>query len=204
MEMLTAVTADVMNRLSPDAGVVMVDVDLDGITDASSMVALIDQMRTDPQHWIGVTDGGIKVNEGRTWWSPTFDGKRMPYVGDKFLDTAEPKISFTLLEMTPENVVLASAAADVDTSVATKTVITPRATVKKGDYHENLVFVTMVGTDGLYVAVQENALCTKGLDLSTADKNVAKLAVEFTAHKNDPNSRDTLPQRYFFLRNAAA
>ena len=204
MEMLTAVTADVMNRLSPDAGVVMVDVDLDGITDASSMVALIDQMRADPQHWIGVTDGGIKVNEGRTWWSPTYDGKRMPYVGDKFLDTAEPKISFTLLEMTPENVKLASAAADVNTDVATKTVITPRATVKKGDYHTNLVFVTMVGTDGLYVAVQENALCTKGLDLSTADKNVAKLAVEFTAHKNDPTSQDTLPQRYFFLRNAAA
>lgn len=205
MSMLTAVSADVMNRLSPDAGIVLCDIDdIETVADAEAMVEIIEQMRGDPEHWIGVTDGGIKVTEGRTWWSPAFDGKRMPWKGDKFLDTAEPKMSFTLLEMTPENVSRASAAADIKKDSETKTTVTPRATIKAGDYRKNLVFVTMVGPDGLYIAVQDNALCTKGVDASTADKNVAKLAVEFVAHQENPNDYDLLPQRYYFLKKSAA
>ena len=203
--MLPAVYADVMNRLSPDAGIVMCDVDdIDAVETAEAMAELIEQMRGQPEHWIGVTDGGIKVNEGRTWWSPGFDGKRMPWKGDKFLDTAEPKMTFTLLEMTPDNMKRASAAADIVKSSETKTTVNPRATIKEGDYHKNIVFVTMVGTDGLYVAVQKNALCTKGVDISTADKAVAKLAVEFMAHQENPNDYDKLPQYYFFVKKSAA
>lgn len=203
MDLITAVTADVINKLSPDAGLVMVDVDLSSVEDAESMVALIEENRGDPEHWIGVTDGGITVNEGRSFWSPTFDGKRMPFIGDKFLDTAEPTVSFTLLEMTPENIKSASAAADIVGS-APKVVVQPRASVRKNDYHTNLVFVTMIGTDGLYVVEQDNALCTKGLDQSTGDKSVAQTSVEFAAHKSDPTKLDTLPQRYYFLSSSAA
>lgn len=205
MNMLTAVSADVMNRLSPDAGIVMCDIDdINAVETAEAMAELIEQMRGQPEHWIGVTDGGIKVTEGRTWWSPGFDGKRMPWKGDKFPDTAEPKMTFTLLEMTPDNMKRASAAADIVKSSETKTAVLPRATIKPGDYHKNIVFVTMVGTDGLYVAVQKNALCTKGVDISTADKAVAKLAVEFMAHQENPNDYDELPQYYFFLKKSAA
>lgn len=203
MEMITAVTADVMNRLSPDAGVVMCDVDLSNIADAAAAAALIEEHRGDPAHWIGVTDGGIKVNEARSTWTPTFDGKRMPYKGDKFLDTAEPKISFTMLEFVPENVVLASGAADKGGS-GNHTTITPRASYKLEDYKTNVVFMTMVGPEGIYAVELKNALCTKGLDLSTADKDVGKLAVEFTGHKDDPTKMDTLPIDYHFFVSAAA
>ena len=203
MDMLTAVTADVINKLSPDAGVVMCDVDLSGVADAAAMAALIEENRGKAANWIGVTDGGIKVNEGRTFWSPTFDGKRMPYIGDKFLETAEPKISFTLLEMTPENVVRASAAADQSGS-APHITVKPRASIQKEDYKTNVVFATMIGHEGIYVVELKNALCTKGLDLSTADKAVGKIAVEFTGHKDDPKQVDTLPIEYHFFAAATA
>lgn len=203
MEMLTAVTADVMNKLSPDAGVVLYDVDLSSLTDAAAVAALIEEHRGDVAHWIGVTDGGIKVNEGRSAWSPTFDGKRMSFKGDKFLDTAEPKISFTLLEYVPENVVLASGAAD-KSGEGTHIKVTPRASYKDTDYKSNVVFFTMIGTEGIYAAELKNALCTKGLDMSTADKAVGKLAVEFTGHKDDPATLDTLPIEYHFFSAAAA
>lgn len=203
MDMLTAVTADVMNNLSPDAGIVMYDIVLEDVTDAKTMVQLIEEMRGDAAHWIGVTDGGIKVNEGRTAWSPNWDGKRMDFVGDKFLDKAEPKISFTMLEFIPENVVLASGAADKD-GTDTHVTVTPRASYKAEDYKRNVVFVTMVGAEGIYAAELQNALCTKGLDASTADKAVAKLAVEFTGHKSDPTELDTLPIKYHFFPAANA
>ena len=204
MEMLTAVTADVMNKLSPDAGLGMYDRDLSNVSDAAPMAALIDPHRGDPAHWIGVTDGGIKVNEGRSAWSPNWDGKRMPFIGDKHLDTAEPKISFTLLEFIAENVMLASGAADKTGDATNHVKVTPRASYKREDYKTNVVFVTMVGPEGLYAAELHNALCTKGLDVSTADKAVAKLAVEFTGHKSDPTKLDTLPIDYHFFPAAAA
>lgn len=198
MEMLTAVTADVMNRLAPDAGVVMYDVDLADVADAAAAAALIETNRGDPEHWIGVTDGGIKIKEGRSTWSPTFDGKRMPFKGDKFLDTAEPTIGFTLLEYIPENVVLASGAADKSGSGG-HIKVTPRASYKDEDYKSNVVFMTMVGSEGIYCAELKNALCTKGLDMTTANKAVGKLAVEFMGHKDDPKSLDTLPIDYHFF-----
>lgn len=203
MDMLTAVTADTINNLSPDAGVVMRDVDLATVNNAAAMVALIETTRKDPAKWIGVTDGGVKVNEGRSFWSPQFDGKRMPYKGDKFLDTAEPKITFTLLEMTADNVKAASSAAD-KTGTTGKVTVQPRASIQEGDYYSNLVFVTMIGHEGLYVVEMDNALCTKGLDFSSGDKKVGQLAVEFTGHKNDPTELDTLPIRYHFLPAATA
>jgi hypothetical protein len=126
----------------------------------------------------------------------------MPYKGDKFLDTAEPKISFTMLEFVPENVVLASGAADKGGS-GNHTTITPRGSYKLEDYKTNVVFMTMVGPEGIYATELKNALCTKGLDLSTADKNVGKLAVEFTGHKDDPAKKDTLPIDYHFFASAA-
>ena len=202
MEMLTAVTADVINNLSPDAGILLFNVPIDSVADAEAMAALIEQNRSKAGTWGGVTDGDIKVNEGRSSWSPTFNGKRMPFKGDKFLDTAEPKISFTMLEFSPENFVVASGAADKSGS-GTHITVTPRASYKDTDYLANVLWCTMKGHDGIYVVELQNALCTKGIDSTAGDKKVAQLAVEFTGHKNDPTELDTLPIKYHFFAKKA-
>ena len=198
MEMLTAVTADVINNLSPDAGIVLFNVPLDDVADAEAMAALIETNRGKAGTWGGVSDGDIKVKEGRTSWSPTFNGKRMPFKGDKFPDNAEPKVSFTMLEMTPENFVVASGAADKDGN-GTHITVTPRASYKDSDYLTNMLWCTMKGHDGIYVVELLNALCTKGIDSTAGDRKVAQLAVEFTGHKDDPTKLDTLPIRYHFF-----
>lgn len=202
MEMLTAVTADVINNLSPDAGLLLFNVDIGSVADAEAMAALIDQNRGKAGNWGGVTDGDIKVTEGRSSWSPAFNGKRMPFKGDKFLDTAEPKISFTMLEFSPENFVVASGAADKAGS-GTHITVTPRASYKDTDYLTNVLWCTMKGHDGIYVVELQNALCTKGIDSTAGDKKVAQLAVEFTGHKNDPTELDTLPIKYHFFAKKA-
>lgn len=198
MQMLTAVTADVINKLSPDAGVLLCDVDLSGVTDAAAMAALIETNRGKAGTWLGVTDGDIKVNEGRSSWTPTFNGKRMPFKGDKFLDTAEPTISFTMLEFSPENFVVASGAA-AKAGSAPHVTVTPRASYEDADYKTNVVWATMIGHEGILAVELKNALCTKGIDGSAGDKKVAQLAVEFTGHQNSPNELDNLPIKYHFF-----
>ncbi len=202
MEMLTAVTADVINKLSPDAGVLLCDVDLSAVEDAEGMAALIAENRGKAGCWLGVTDGDIKVTEGRSSWSPTFNGKRMPFVGEKFLDTAEPKITCTMLEFSPENFIVASGAAD-QTGEGSKIVVTPRASYTAADYKTNVVWATMVGHEGICVVELLNALCTKGIDGSAGDKKVAQLAVEFTGHQSDPTKLDKLPVNYYFFGKKA-
>lgn len=201
MDMITAVNADVMNNLNPTAGVVMCNVSLDGVADAAAMAALIETSRGNAENWIGVTDGDIKVDEGRKSWSPTFNDKRMPFKGDKYLDTAEPKISFNMLEYIPENVVLASGAADQSGSGAHITV-TPRAEYKDADYKTNIVYATMVGHEGIYAVELLNALCVKGLSSTHGDKKVGQLAVEFMGHTADPSKKD-MPIKYHFFKATA-
>lgn len=198
MEMLTAVTADVINKLSPDAGILLFNVPLDSVTDAEAMAALINQNRGKAGTWGGVTDGDIKVTEARSAWSPTFNGNRMPFKNDKFLDTAEPKISVTMLEYTPENFVVASGAAD-KAGTGSHVTVTPRASYQDSDYLTNVLWCTMKGHDGIIVVELQNALCTKGIDSGAGDKKVAQLAVEFTGHKSDPAQLDTLPIKYHFF-----
>ncbi len=201
MDMITAVNADVMNNLSATAGVVMYNVSLDGVADAAAFAALIETNRGKAENWIGVTEGDIKVDEGRKSWSPTFNDKRMPFKGDKFLDTAEPKIGFNMLEYIPENVMLASGAAD-KTGSGSHITVTPRAEYKNEDYKTNVVYATMIGPEGIYVVELLNALCIKGLSSTNGDKKAGQLAVEFTGHTADPSKKE-MPIKYHFFKAKA-
>lgn len=203
MKMLTSVSAETINNLSPDAGVVMLDVSIDDVDTVEQLMTLIDTTRSDPAKWVGVTDGGIKVDEGRKTWSPNHDYKRMPTVDGTFFAGCEPKVSFTLVEMTPQNVKAASGAADIS-SVGNKTLVQPRANMKREDYHEKMLIVAMVGADGLYIVEADNVLCTKGLSSASGDQKVNQLSVEFMAHKGDYTDMETLPMRYYFIPETAA
>lgn len=199
--MITAVTADVINNLTPDAGVVLFNVDISAIETAAEMVALIETSSKTAENWLGVTDGGIKVDEGRKYWNPTYDSKRLSSIQEDYPDSAEPKISFTFLEQTPENIKAGSGAADI-TTTAQKTTIQPRLELKRTDYFTNIVFATMKGSDGIYVVELENALCTKGYSFASGDKKVGQSDVEFVGRVANPAVK-TLPIRYFVLTNAA-
>lgn len=198
LSMVSAITAETFNRMNFNAGMLLVDFDYASATDAASLMELIMSEEVQQSSWLGATRGGISVDEGRSYWSPDVDGKRMPFVGEKQFDTAEPKISGTLLEYRPKNVQIVSGAADLSTT-GQVTTVQPRATIKKGDYHTNVVFVGNVGPEGLYVAELKGALCTSGINSQSTDKDVGTLPFEFTGHSASPVFTDQLPITYKFF-----
>lgn len=201
--MLTSVTADTINNLCPDAGIVVKNLDLTGVTDAASLLEKVNAKKG-TSDWVGVTDGGVKAAENLKTWTPTHDYKRMNYKGCQFFDTADPTLSFTLVEFKPDNVRIATASADVSGDTLIK--VQPLAHIRVDDYIPKLSVIMMNGPEGLYIVEGDNALCTKGVDVQTGDKAVAKLAVEFHMHKEalEDTADDALPMRYYFAPAAAA
>lgn len=203
LNMVTPITAETFKRLNFNAGMLLCNFDYSSATDAATLMALIVKPETQKNSWLGATKGGINVQENRSTWSPTMDGKRLPFVGEAQFDTASPKISGTLVEYTPKNVKAVSGSATLDTT-GNVTTIQPTATIKPGDYFENVVFVGNIGADGLYLVEIDNALCTSGMNGQTTDKDIGTLPFEFTAHSDSPVFTDELPIRYRFFGVAAA
>lgn len=195
--MITPVTANTINNLNPDAGMLLFNFDFTSATDAPSLMALI--ASTEGQKcWFGATKGGINVQENREWWSPTFDGKRMPFKGEKRFSTANPKMTGTLVEFRPENVKAVSGIADIG-GEGTKITVQPKANIRIGDYFDNVVFVCNNGPEGLYVAEMKNALCTSGLNSQSTDKDIGTLPFEFSGHSDSVVFTEDLPLTYYFF-----
>lgn len=201
--MLTSVTAETINNLCPDAGIVVANLDLEGVTDAASLLAKA-EAKKGTADWLGVTDGGVQARENKSTWTPSHDYKRMNYVGGQHFDTADPTLTFTLVEFKPDNIKLATASATVTGDKLKK--VQPLAHIKVSDYIPKLTVIMMNGPEGLYVVEGDNALCTKGVDVTTGDKAIAKLAVEFHMHKGTlvETAADELPMRYYFAPAAEA
>lgn len=201
--MLHPVTAETVQRYAVSSGILCHSLDFDGITDAETFLAKVTATEF-ADHLLGATSGSTTISENRSTWSPDHNGKRLPFVGETYLDTAQPSIKGTLVEMTPANIKRASGAADV-TGEGTKAVtIKPRASFQPNDYLKNVVWFTNYGTEGIIGAVIDNALCTSGLNWSVDDKKVATCDVEFKAHSSSPVLSDELPIRYFIYLNAEA
>ena len=203
ISMVSAVTADTFNNAVFNAGILLHDVDISSATDAASLLTLITS-EENKKKWFGATQGGVNIQENRTYWKPDIDGLRLPFKGQYQVDTVEPKMTGTLVELTPDNVKAVSGAADLTTN-GNVTTVQARATIKEGDYFDTIIFVGNQGGDnGLFVCVMENALCTTGINSQTSDKAVATLPFEFTAHSSSVTFTDTLPVKYMFFAKAAA
>lgn len=205
VSMISAVSVDTFNNAVYNAGVLMHDVDISSATDAASLLTLITNSENRAK-WFGATQGGVNIQENRTYWTPDIDGLRLPFKGQNQVDTAEPKMTGTLVELTAENVKAVSGAADMttDPSKTNITTVQPRASIKEGDYYDTVMFVGNQGSDGLFVCIMQNALCTSGINSQTGDKAVGTLPFEFTAHSNSPTFTDTLPIKYLFFKKASA
>lgn len=174
--------------------------DISSATDAASLLTLITSSEN-REKWFGATKGGVNIQENRTYWKPDIDGLRLPFKGQYQVDTVEPKMTGTLVELTPDNLKAVSGAADMTTE-GNITTVQPRATIREGDYFESVTFIGNQGSDGLFACVMENALCTTGVNSQTSDKAVATLPFEFVAHSASVTFTDTLPVKYLFFATA--
>lgn len=196
LDMVTPVTADTFARLNFSAGMVAHDIDLSKVADAEALAALL---QTNAANSFGATKGNPRIDENRSYWSASFNGKRMPYKGDTRFDSARPTLGVTLVEFTPSNQAAASGAATVETN-GNVTTVQPLADIKEGSYYSNVLFIGNNGTDGLYVAELKNALCVSSGAATFTDKDIASFDVEFAAHANNPADIKHLPIKYYFFK----
>ena len=197
------VTLETVQHYAVASGMMVSDLDFSSVETAEEFVALVTGAEGKAK-WLGATSGRTTISENRQTWSPDHNGLRMPYKGSLYLDTAEPSIKATLVEMTPANIKLASGGADIEGEGTTAIKITPRASFSDEDYISNVTWFTNYGTKGIIGATIKNALCTTGMSWSVDDKKVATCDVEFRAHADAPGFSDTLPIEYFIYLNQAA
>lgn len=198
LSMVQPVTLDTVQRYAINAGMMVVDVDFSNVTDAATFVQAVTAAK---DKWLGATSGTTTISENRENWSPDHNGLRMPWKGAQWLDTAQPSIKATLVEMTAENIGFASGAVE-KTTTSNVTTIKPKTTYALDDYH-TITWFTNYGTDGIIAVTLKNALCTTGLNWKIDDKAVATCDVEFLGHADDPIASDYLPIEYKIYKSAS-
>ena len=196
IDMVTPVTAETFQRLNFSAGIALHSIDIANVADAEALVALMEANR---DKWFGATKGNPRINENKSHWEPSINGKRLPFKGEKKFDTARPTLGITLVEFTPENMKAASGCAEVEDAETDHAIVKPVADVTPDSYFSNIVVVLNNGDNGLYAVELKNALCISGANTSFTDKDVGSIDVEFVAHADSPTSSKYLPIEYHFF-----
>lgn len=201
--MLSPITAETFKALVFDAGMLLYNFNYASATDAETLLELILSESTQKTSWLGATKGGVNIQENRTYWSPEMDyGGRIPFKGSTRFAGAAPKMTGTLVEFRPTNIKIVSGNADITGENTNVITVQPKASIKKDSYLDNVVFVGDNGEDGLYLAELKNAICTSGINMQTADKDIGTSPFEFSGHNDSPTANDTLPVKYMFFKSS--
>lgn len=191
------IRAEGFNNLQLNAGVFLKNFDYSNIADAAALKTAIAAAVTEGTKLLGFTRGGGSFNVTREMREPEFDGRRYSCVGGRFVDSADPYLSTTLLETTPENFVTALGSATA-TTTGKKTVVKMNTAIQDTDY-EDIVWVGDLA-DGRYVAIKlYNALNTSDFTFTFTDKGEGTYTVEFHAHQSDVQDYDEAPFEIVFF-----
>lgn len=205
--LLSPIRADGFKNLELNAGILLIDFDYSSITDAAALQTAVQAKVTNGEPGVdhlGMTRGGGNFTITREMRTPEVDGRRMPFKGDSFVDSADGFISTTLLEVVPAVANKVMSTSDIATS-GKKTTVSFRAAVDpETDYIEHLCWVGNLA-DGRYVLIElDNAFNTADFVYTWADKNEATLTVEYHAHQEDVLDYDNLPCRIVYFDLPAA
>ena len=134
------------------------------------------------------------------------DGKRYEFKGSTVIDTWDIKLTATLMEITPDNFVLALGTAekteDKSFTAGKKTTIKLRTNIEDGDYIQNLVWFGNT-SKGFVAIVLDNALNNTGVTLTFSDKGEGTLPVEFHAYQDTVENNEYAPCAIYFFDEAA-
>lgn len=201
----TPLRSETFENLQLNAGIFLKNFTLTGTgapTDASTLKAAIAAAITAGTNILGATRGGGTFVVTREIREPDVDGRRYPFMGGKFVDSADARLSTTLIEVTPENIKDALGSATLTKPTGSKiTTITMNTAISDGDYLDNVVWVGDLA-DGRFVCiVLYNALNTADFTLTFADKNEGTLAVEFHAHQAEVDDYDEAPFEILYFED---
>lgn len=203
---VTAVRPQTFERLQLNAGAFLKNFDLSTYTEYSALEEALFGAIKDGTKALGATRGGGTFTATPTMRSIEADGKRYEFKGSTVIDTWDIKLTATLMEITPDNFVLALGTAEKneDKSFTTgkKTTIKLRTNIEDGDYIQNLVWFGNT-SKGLVAIVLDNALNNTGVTLTFSDKGEGTLPVEFHAYQDTVENNEYAPCAIYFFDEAA-
>jgi hypothetical protein len=203
---VTAVRPQTFERLQLNAGAFLKNFDLSTYTEYNALEEALFAAIKDGAKTLGATRGGGTFTASPTMRSIEADGKRYEFKGSTVIDAWDIKLTATLMEVTPDNFMLALGTAEKteDKSFTTgkKTAIKLRTNIEDSDYIQNLVWFGNT-SKGLVAIVLDNALNNTGVTLTFSDKGEGTLPVEFHAYQDTAENNEYAPCAIYFFDEAA-
>ncbi len=153
----------------------------------------------------GATSGGVSLSVEIEYRDVEIDGAGYtPVKGNKILQRAEATATGNVKEIIAETIRRSlngtiTEATEGEAPTGYK-VVTPKAKLDDTDYLTNVAIVgTLSGTDEPVVAVLDNAICTSGLTMETADDDEAVIEQVYQATADHGQlAKREIPFRMFF------
>lgn len=189
--MLTALTPASFENVQVNAGVFVLGVDPAKHESLEAFKTALSQAVKTPKTCLGATRGGGSFAVTKETRTIEADGRRYGFKGDRVVDSMDAVLSTTLIEIIPENLEHALAAADIEDKSWCKAIM-PRTEIKDEDYID---VITWVGdTNKGYIAITlYNALNTADFNYGFTDKGEGTLPLELHAHQGGVNDYDKPP-----------
>ena len=197
----TPLREETFENLQLNAGIFIKNLDYSSIADASALKTAIASAISTGTTILGATRGGGSFTVTREIREPDIDGRRYPFKGGKFVDSADARLSTTLVEVTPDNIVMALGGA-TSASSGKKTTIKMHTAIRDADYIDNICWIGDLADGRLVLIALKNALNTADFSLTFTDKGEGTLPVELHAHQAEVSDYDEAPFEIVYFDTA--
>ena len=172
----------------------------DSATSAGALLTSILAAISAGEKLLGATRGGGTFTVSRESREPEVDGLRYRWKGGTFIDSADPQLSTTLVETTPEN--FATAMGGTTSTSGNKTWVFMPTALTSSAYLDDLCWVGELADGRLVMITLYNALNTADITFTFQDKGEGALAVEFHACQESFDDYDYAPFEIVFFGKA--
>lgn len=180
----------------------MVNFDYSKITDLTALKSAIATALESYDTTVGATRGSQTFSAVPTMHQIDANGKRYEFVGSNVIDKWAVKLTGTLIEIVPGNIMrVLSTGEATDNEAKNITTIKTRTSLKDTDYIKS---VTWVGdtSDGAMMITLFNVLNVSGATLTINDMGEGTLPFEFVAHQSDVEQTEYAPYEIVYLNPA--
>lgn len=190
------------DNLQLNVGIFVKNFDYEDLADADAVLDAIDDEIETGTNLLGCTRGGGSFSVAREMRNPQIDGLRYRFKGGTYVDSADPSLSTTLVETTPDN--FATALGGTATTTGKKTVVKMPTALTDASYLDNLCWIGDLADGRVVMIVLYNAVNTADFTFTFADKGEGGFGVEFHGCQDDVLDYDEAPFEVIFFEKATA
>ena len=194
----TPLRAETYKTLQLNAGVIIVNTDIDEYNDAEGLKEALATIIADGSHLLGATRGGGTCVITRDTRTVDVDGARANFKGGTIVDGGDAYISTTLLEQTPEHIKYVLGNADIDDTKPNHVKVKIRLAIDDSDYIQTVIWIGDT-SEGFMAIELYNGLNTADVTFTWVDKNEGTVNAEFHAHQSGIDVTEYLPVVLHYL-----